>query len=126
MRVHRSMTVARYSHPSPVRRYVMSPTRRVPGTAEVKSLPMRSAKTFSGSEGIVVRLKARIRFAAHPFSAMIAATVPTDTSTPSVTSLVWTIRWPKIPSEESNMVFTCPVSSRRRAAVADSFWSSHR
>ena len=24
MRVHRSMTVARYSHPSPVRKYVMS------------------------------------------------------------------------------------------------------
>lgn len=26
MRVFRSMTVERYSHPSPVRRYVMSPT----------------------------------------------------------------------------------------------------
>jgi hypothetical protein len=46
----------------------MSPTRRVPGAAEVKFRPMRSSNTLSGSEGIVVRLNARIRFAAQPFS----------------------------------------------------------
>ncbi|MCB5283688.1 hypothetical protein BJQ89_03461 [Arthrobacter sp. ES1] len=104
----------------------MSPTSFVPGTSEVKSRPMRSTKTLSGSEGMVVRLNARIRLAAQPFSAMMAATVPTETSTPVAASLVWTIRWPKIPSEESNIAFTSPVSSRCRADVGDSFCSSHR
>lgn len=94
--------------------------------AAVKSRPMRSSKTLSGSEGMVVRLKARIRFAAHPFSAMMAATVPTDTLTPATASLVWTMRWPKIPSEESKTVFTCSVSSRRRSAVGVSRASSQR
>ena len=59
-----------------------------------------------------MRLKARIRLAAQPFSAMMAATVPTETSTPVEASFVWTMRWPKIPSEESNIALTSPVSSR--------------
>ena len=73
-----------------------------------------------------MRLKARIRLAAQPFSAMMAATVPTEISTPVAASLVWTMRWPKIPSEESNIALTSPVSSRCRAAVGDSSWSSQR
>jgi hypothetical protein len=58
-------------------------SRRAPGACAVKSRAMRSAKTLSGSEGIVVRLKARIRLAGHPFSAMIPATVPAKTSMPA-------------------------------------------
>lgn len=96
MRVHRSITVVRYSQPSSIRRYVMSPTSFAPGASEVKPRLMRSSKTLPGSEGIVVRLNARIRFATHPFSAMIAATVPTDTFTPAAASFVWTRRWLKI------------------------------
>ncbi len=45
-------------------------------------------------------------------------TVPTDTPMPVVASFVWTIRCPKIPSEESNMIFyVCSLSSRCRAAA---------
>ncbi len=47
IRVHRSITVARYSHPELVRRYVMSPQNRVPGVAEVKSrVPSLSSMWF--------------------------------------------------------------------------------
>jgi hypothetical protein len=68
----------------------------------------------------------RSRWAAHPFSAMIPATVPTETLTPAAVSLVCTMRWLKIPSEESKTVFTGPVSSRRRSAVGVSAASSQR
>lgn len=53
---------------------------------------------------MVVRLKARIRLAAQPFSAMIEATVPMEISTPAVLSFAWTMRWPKIPSEDLKTV----------------------
>ena len=63
---------------------------------------------------MVVRLKARIRLAARPFSAMMAATVPGKITTPVAASLVWTMRWPEIPSEKSNIDLTSPASCRRR------------
>lgn len=78
------------------------------------------------SEGMVMRLKARIHLAAQPFSAMMASTVPTETSTPVEARFVWTMRWPKVPSEESSIALTSPVSCRCRAAVGDSSWPSHR
>ena len=58
----------------------MSPTSFVPGVSEVKSLPMRSAKTLSGSEGMVVRLNARIRLATetHPIDRAAATAVEKD------------------------------------------------
>ena len=38
IRVAKSITVATYSHPEPVFKYVMSPTSLVPGTVAVKWL----------------------------------------------------------------------------------------
>lgn len=54
VRVHRSMTVARYSHPWPVLRCVMSPTSLVQGTAAVKSRLIRSGLDGAPSSGTVV------------------------------------------------------------------------
>lgn len=58
MQAFRSMTVERYSHPSPVRRYVMSPTSLQAGTGLVKSRRTRLGLGFAFGSGIVVRFSA--------------------------------------------------------------------
>ena len=47
---------ARYSHPSPVRRQVMSPTMRVQGLCAVESRPIRSGRDTGSLPGMVVGL----------------------------------------------------------------------
>lgn len=59
IRVQRSMTAAMYSQPSPVRRYVMSPTSFTVGTGLSKSRRMRSGRAGASGSGTVVRLEVR-------------------------------------------------------------------
>jgi len=51
MPVHKSMTVARYNQPCLVLRYVISPTRRVPGVSEEKSRVPWSSIIAGGGSG---------------------------------------------------------------------------
>ncbi len=47
IRVDKSITIAKYNHPDPVFRYVISPQCLVPGTRQAKSrLPLWSSRWF--------------------------------------------------------------------------------
>ena len=62
-RVWQSMTVARYSHPSQVRMYVMSPTSLHPGRSAVKSRCTWSPIAGAASSSRIVVVRARPRLA---------------------------------------------------------------
>ena len=97
MRECRSITVARYSHPSPVRRYVISPTSLMPGVSEVKSRRIRSGRASASSAGIVVRFFVRGWTPAICCRRMIARIMPADAGTPAVVMSACTRRCPLTP-----------------------------
>nr|WP_235045817.1 hypothetical protein [Paeniglutamicibacter gangotriensis] len=124
MRVAKSITVARYSHPEPVLRYVISPTIRVPGTTAVKSrFPCSSSMWFlmcsvraSGSLTVVV-FQARIRRDLSPHSFMMDPTVPAATLMPWLLRILVSWSRPAICSLFSNSRWTATLSSACRDAV---------
>jgi hypothetical protein len=74
-REYRSITTARYSQPSSVHRYVMSPTHFWFGAVVLKSCPSRFGATGRLCVEFVVALNFFAAFARNPCRFMLAATV---------------------------------------------------
>src|SRR5664280_1810483 len=68
--VWQSRTVAKYSHPSHVRTYVMSPTSLVAGVSQVKSRATRSGVSEASPATVVVGRQGRGWHATRPSSRM--------------------------------------------------------
>lgn len=92
--VQQSRTVARYTNPTHVRMYVMSPTHLSPGVRAVKSRPTRSGRVSMSSAGTVVRTFRRGCAALSSFSRMMERTVSAETVTPLRCSAAVTRRYP--------------------------------
>jgi len=79
IRVVTSITVARYSQPSDVRRYVMSPTRQVVATGANQSRRIRSGRAGAAGSGIVVFFDVLGWMPSMPSSRISLATSHNDT-----------------------------------------------
>ena len=75
-------TVARYTNPSQVRIYVISPTHFTPGLLAVKSRRTRSGREPRSAAGTVVRTFRRGCAASRPWERMMERTVSGLVSTP--------------------------------------------
>ena len=92
--VQQSRTVARYTNPSQVRIYVISPTHFTPGWLAVKFRRTRSGREPRSAAGTVVRTFRRGCAASRPCSRMTERTVSGLVSTPLRARAAWTLRYP--------------------------------
>lgn len=116
IRVVRSITVARNSQPSPIFKYVMSPTRCVVATGGVNRRRSRSSRSTASAAGIVVRVLERGWIPAMPSSPLILPTSHNDACSPSAARSVWMRRAPYTRRDRSHSaVIRCARVARRAA-----------
>ena len=118
LRVAQSITVARYTQPSQVSIYVMSPTIFAPGLSAVKSRLTRSGIGPAAPCSVSERRQGFGWQGTKPSSRMSFRTVSSSTDSPPRTKAACRRRYPYSPLFASNSALILIFSSSRRAAVS--------